>query len=119
MTRANINFISQNTGETPKTLFVYHNGDQYPQGIRDIYNVLDFIESEMTIEDFKKWIKDNYDGEQIEEIDQPKIYYTDGFITDYSYIFDTMSDNIYVYCWSNKVFDGNKDEFIKWIKEQK
>jgi len=54
-------------------------------------------------------------------IEQPKIYYTDGFTTDYSYIFDAanMEPNILVYNWSDKIFDGTAKEFITWIKKQK
>ena len=55
MTRANINYIYQNSGEAPRTLFFYWNGDQYPSGIRDLYNVLDFTTGDMTADNFKKW----------------------------------------------------------------
>jgi hypothetical protein len=59
MTRANINFIWQKWGESPRTLFHYWNGDQYPQGLRDCYNLLDFVEGAWTPESFSRWIERN------------------------------------------------------------
>jgi len=43
MTRANLNFIYQMRGKAPQTLFHYHNDDQYPSGLKDYYNVIDFV----------------------------------------------------------------------------
>jgi hypothetical protein len=117
MTRANLNFISQNTGEAPKTLYFYWNGDQYPEGIRDIYHLLDFIKAGMKEDDFREWAKKNYEGVKIKSITQPKIYYTDGFITDYSYVFDYDTDRVLVYNWADKIFDGKSEEFIKWLEK--
>lgn len=117
MTRGNINFISQKCGEAPKTLFFYHNGDQYPRGMRDIYNVLDLVSKDITAESFKEWAKKNYEEVEIEETTQPKVYYTDGFITDYSYVFE--KDSIKVWEWDTPIFTGTREQFINWIKELK
>jgi len=84
MTRANINFLWQEWGHAPHTLFFYWNGDQYPTGIRDHYNLLDFAENDWTPENFRNWIKANYcedngkcyEPEDLGEGGQPKIYYT-------------------------------------------
>jgi|26BtaG_2_1085354.scaffolds.fasta_scaffold22831_4 hypothetical protein len=148
MTRANLNFIYQKAGEMPRTLFHYQNGDQYPTGIRDDYKILDFLAVPFTPKSFKKWIKDNYrvsvrkraenkeNGTAIEysefieepakvenlgEGGQPKIYYTDGFITDYSYCFDeNHGDNkVLVYKWAKLIFEGDREKAIKWFKKQK
>jgi len=116
MTRANLNFIYQNTGEVPKTLFCYHNGDQYPSGLIDFFNVKELFK-DMTPANFKKWIKTNYNT-TAKKITQPKIYYTDGFITDYSYIFET-DGSIKVFEWDKLVFDGDAKAFIKKFKTKK
>jgi len=126
MTRANINFIWQEWGKAPHTLFFYWNGDQYPSGIRDYYHLLDFVEGEWTAENFTNWIKANYhddDGnasepEDLGEGGQPKVYYTDGFITDYSYVFDASGGRVLVYEWAELIFKGNKQEFIEWLKNR-
>ncbi len=116
MTRGNINFISQKIGEAPKTLYFYFNGDQYPSGIRDCFNVLELVKKEITAESFKEWAKKNYQGVAVKSITQPKIYYTDGFITDYSYVFE--KDNVKVWEWDKTIFTGNRKAFTKWIKKQ-
>lgn len=120
MTRANINFISQKDGEGPKVLYLYHNGDQYPSGIRDHYNVIDFVSGEMTEERFLSWVEGNYDDE-VKKIDNPNVYYdNNGFITDYSYVFDGtgIGEEIKVWEWDEKIFGGTKEEFVEWIKKQ-
>ena len=122
MTRANLNFVYQKSGEAPRTLFHYQNGDQYPTGLKDIYNVIDFINSDWTPEAFKEWIRSNYNVE-VNDLGiggQPKIYYTDGFITDYSYVFDANhgEGRILVYNWAKNIFEGNKKEFVKWLNKQ-
>jgi len=122
MTRANLNFVWQKKGEAPRTLFHYHNGDQYPTGIRDNFNVLELVSGELTPKRFKEWIKKNYEGEEPEDLGkggQPKIYYTDGFITDYSYVFDANLNTIIVWNWTDKIFEGTPKKFIEWIKKQK
>jgi len=119
MTRANINFVYQNKGESPRTLFVYHNGDQYPTGLRNNYNVLELVKETITIERFKKWVAENYRDDKLEDLGeggQPKIYYTDGFITDYSYVFEP--EEISVWNWKDKIFEGSRKKFINWIKKQ-
>lgn len=123
MTRANLNFVYQNNGEAPRTLFLYHNGDQYPTGLRDSFNILKMIDKgieggKLTPEMFKDWIKKNYQ-EEIEDLGeggQPKIYFTNGFITDYSYIFEP--NEIIVYNWDERIFKGGLSEFKNWIKKQ-
>lgn len=124
MTRSNLNFIYQNKGEAPRTLFYYHNGDQYPIGLRDFYNVLDFINKGiehkgLTAEMFKKWILKNYDNSPVDLGigGQPKIYYTDGFITDYSYVFE--ENKVAVWEWDKKIFGDDLKKFKKWIVKQK
>lgn len=115
MTRSNLNFIWQNPGEAPRTLFHYHNGDQYPEGLLLFYGIEEFlsIKRPWTPDDFRSWISKNYReaGRQVTQLaggmsldmhcetdipaepedlgdgGQPRIYYTDGFITDYSYVF--------------------------------
>lgn len=118
MTRANINFIYQKRGHSPRTLYFYWNGDQYPAGIRDYYNILEFVEGDMTAERFQEWANENYKGVKVSNIQQPKVYYTDGFITDYSYCFEACHNQILVWEWEKLIFDGDKDKFIKWIKKQ-
>lgn len=129
MTRANLNFVWQACGKSPQTVYHYHNGDQYPQGLRDSFNVLDFFqEKEWTPETFRKWVKQNYsddfDKEYPEpvEISHPCIYYDNaGFITDYSYVFEntTRGKWVKVFDWDEKIFDGSYKKFIDWIKKQK
>lgn len=118
MTRGNINYIYQNQGEVPRTLFIYHNGDQYPSGLRDGFNVMQFVDGDWSIESFNKWIYDNYEHAVPGEIVQPKVYYTDGFITDYSYVFDRDSKTIKVWEWDKLVFSGDVKKFTKWIAKQ-
>jgi len=121
MTRANLNFVWQNPEEAPRTLFCYHNGDQYPTGLRDYFNVLDMIEKGikaggLTPEMFKEWIVKNYPDDELEDLGeggQPKIYYTNGFITDYSYVFEP--NRVLVYEWADKIFEGNLKEFKEWL----
>lgn len=119
MTRGNINYIYQNRGEAPTTLYFYWNGDQYPSGIRDFYNVLDFINSDWSIDAFKKWAHDNYEGTVPKTIKQPRVYYTDGFITDYSYIFDCTNKEVKIWNWDKLIFTGDIKKFKRWIQKQK
>jgi hypothetical protein len=107
MTRANLNFVSHEA-----ILFHYHNGDQYPDGLVDYFGIRELcaIDRLWTPDDFKAWIRNNYteatrritnfaNGMSIdahaqtdvpaetEAVEQPCIYYTGSFITDYSYVF--------------------------------
>lgn len=122
MTRANINYIGEWQGEYPNRyqpmLWFYHNGDQYPTGIRDSYNLMDFLNSDRTEQDFKDWATKNYEGVELEEIDQPKVYYTGSFITDYSYVFDPGMDSYMVWNWGHLEFEGNLEKFKLWLQEQ-
>lgn len=115
MTRGNINFISQERGEAPKTLFVYYNGDQYPSGLRDCFKVLELTKEPITKERFKEWVKKNY-GKMPKSVSQPKVYYTNGFITDYSYVFE--EDMVKVWEWDRLIFSDSREKFNEWIKEQ-
>jgi hypothetical protein len=119
MTRGNINCVYQKLGHAPSTLFFYHNGDQYPTGMRDHFNVLDLVAEPITPARFKEWAQKNYEGVKVQSIRQPKVYYTDGFITDYSYVFECNRDDVLVWNWDKSIFSGTREEFIKWIKEQK
>lgn len=112
MTRANLNFVIAPN----KVLYLYHNGDQYPTGLREFYNVLDFIKSDFTECDFINWIWDNY---------QEKIIARTFAITgdndkgtDYAYVFNQADKTIKIWNWDKVIFDGTAKEFIKWIKEQ-
>lgn len=116
MTRGNINFISQKRGQAPKTLFFYYNGDQYPSGLRDCFDVLELVSEPITRERFTEWAEKNYEGVKVKSITQPKVYYTDGFITDYSYVFE--ENDIKVWEWDKPIFTGTRKEFISWIKKQ-
>lgn len=128
MTRANITFIPnlENTRDKEKPFrYFYHNGDQYPSGIRDHYHVQQFIDSNWTVEAFDKWYKDNYnddfsDPDSPEWVDQPKVYFTGGFITDYSYVFDYSFNEhkVYVWNWAKLIFEGTDKEFIQWLERQ-
>jgi hypothetical protein len=124
MTRANLNFISQNIGERPRTLYYYQNGDQYPTGLRDFYKVLDWLKfGAFSKEGFNNWIEANYsNGDQARprEITHPAVFYnTSGFITDYSYVFDQSINRITVYEWDKKIFSGSVERFIKWLEGRK
>lgn len=130
MTRANLNFLYFNESENQeergfKCLFFYKNGDQYPTGLKNFYNVRSWLEADWTSENFAEWIKANYSREDEEATpedlpdSQPKIYYTGGFSTDYSYVFDgTMGEKkVIVFEWAEKVFEGNAKQFMEWIEE--
>lgn len=144
MTRANLNFVYQKQGQAPQTYYWYHNGDQYPRGLRDFYNVKDFIKSDWSLKSFQKWIGENYkikkavtvgnptgvtlttfeDSEapaKAYKVNSPCIFYDDGnFIADYSYVFDHMiTPKVLVYNWADKIFEGTPEEFIKWLNKQK
>ena len=119
MTRGNLNFVYQERGSAPQTLYQYWNGDQYPSGLRDVYNVLAWLKEEkkLTKEGFIKWINKNYDNHMPIKITHPAIYYDAGnFIADYSYLFE--SNSVMVWNWGKLLFDGDLKGFIKWIKEQ-
>lgn len=162
MTRANLNFIFQNQGEAPRTLFHYHNGDQYPEGLLQVFGIEPFllIDREWTPEDFTAWIKANYrqpcrrvtrlgngmtldahaeSDEPAEPADlgeggQPRIYYTDGFITDYSYVFSTemkagrrrkngsrvygRQNHVTVWNWKKLIFDGSAKQFLRFCQKR-
>jgi len=139
MTRADINYIYQDTGSTPKVLYHYENGDQYPSGIREDFKVLDFINSDWSKEAFIKWIGDNYtETETVRATNGGDISIeferktktpvrpknkthkiVDGY-TDYGYVFDNLlgKRTVTVYNWGKEIFEGTDKEFAKWIKEQ-
>ena len=119
MTRGNVNFIWWDRRGNVHTLFLdRHKGDQYPRGLRDFYNVLDFVRGEWTPKNFRKWIRENY--EPAEAVDGEGRC-LDGFDTDYTYTFEAMrkEKKAIVWNWADKVFEGNDKEFIEWIEKQK
>ena len=118
MTRSNLNYIWQNLGEHPRTLYLYHNGDQYPLGIRDFYRVLDFTEDKpWTPAKFKTWTKRVYEMEPVDlgEGGQPKIFYENGHIVDYTYVFDAGNHGVKVWHWAELVFEGSAEMFKVWL----
>ena len=162
MTRANLNFIWQNQGESPRALFHYHNGDQYPEGLLQWYGLEEFltIDRLWTPDDFRTWIRANYkvacrklttlangvtidahaetddpaEPEDLGEGGQPKIYFTDGFLTDYSYVFGQeckpgrkqkdgnrpyVKQN-WVTVWNYKklIFDGTPQRFLRFCQKR-
>ena len=134
MTRADINFIHKDG-----ILYHYHNGDQYPDGIRDCYNLLDWIskKDDFNVKGFTKWLADNYvevkrmrvsNGETSmeynEDTDTPvkptnKKFVTIDKFTDYGYVFDSTNDRVTVYSWGKSIFEGTRPEFVKWLTEYK
>ena len=66
------------------------------------------------------YCKENYPDDPIDNLGeggQPKVYYTDGFITDYSYVFEPEA--VTVWNWKDLIFEGTRKEFNKWIKNLK
>lgn len=152
MTRANLNFIWQNVGELPRTLFHYHNGDQYPAGLLCFYGIEPFLtlDHPWTPEDFRPWIATTYrkagraittlpngmkidryaeTDEPAEPVDlgeggQPRIHFTDGFLTDYSYVFHSGAngtrpdDRVTVWEWDELVFSGSASAFLAYCKSE-
>ena len=162
MTRGNINFIYQNQGEMPRTLYYYQNGDMYPTGIEQAWNVHELLEMKTLWkpEDFKGWIARNFkvpvrrradlangmsvemyaESEEAAQVDdlgeggQPRIYYTEGFITDYSYVFEIGHEDgrkqkdggvawhdvntVKVWCWDKLIFSGSAKKCMAWINKQ-
>lgn len=156
MTRANLNFIWQNVGESPRTLFHYHNGDQYPEGLLQWFGIEAFltIDRLWTPDDFRAWIRGNYrrscrnitrldngmtidahaltdepaEPDDLGEGGQPKLFYTDGFITDYSYVFTTHGvpgrrrrdgschyrdvNWVIAWNWDHRIFAGPATKFL-------
>jgi hypothetical protein len=153
MTRANLNFLWQNRGEAPRTLFHYHNGDQYPEGLLTFFGIEDFlsIARPWTPDDFRAWIAKNYrvagrkvgtlpngmtldmhcetdvpaEPEDLGEGGQPRVYYTDGFITDYSYLFSVdvfkrgaAANRVLAYNWDRRIFKGSARQFRGYCRRQ-
>lgn len=162
MTRANLNFIWQHDGEAPRSLFHYHNGDQYPEGLLQFFGIEEFLRLPRlwTPDDFRIWIRANYrvpcrkittlgngltldthaeseepaEPEDLGEAGQPKIFYTDGFITDYSYVFThhgaygrrrkdgdrpyTCVNWVTAWRWNKLIFDGRATQFLKFLQKR-
>lgn len=153
MTRGNLNFVWQNTGESPRTLFHYQNGDQYPEGLLCFYGIEEFlsISHPWTPDDFREWIAKNYrvagrkvvqgpNGmsvdmhceteepavpEDLGENGQPRIYYTEGFITDYSYVFTVnpfkrgrASNRVIAWNWDRRIFAGSARSFLRFCRKK-
>jgi hypothetical protein len=60
------------------------------------------------------------------------VYYTDGFTTDYTYVFQVSAivadengkevgsgRKVIVWRWADKIFQGDDREFARWLKERK
>ena len=162
MTRANLNFVWQNPGEAPRTLFHYHNGDQYPEGLLQFFGVEEFLTLDhlWTPDDFTSWVRGNYrqacrkvttlangvsidahaesdepaEPEDLGEGAQPRIVYTDGFLTDYSYVFThrhvpgrrrkggsrPYRERNWVTVWHFRrlVFDGSAERFLRFCQRR-
>ena len=153
MTRANLNFIWQNSGEAPRTLFHYHNGDQYAAGLLLFFDIESFlsIRRPWTPDDFRSWIAKNYrvagrriarlgngmtidshcetdepaEPEDLGEGGQPRIYYTEGFITDYSYVFSVdgfrrgaAANRVLAFNWDRRVFSGTARRFLTYCRKK-
>lgn len=162
MTRANLNFVWQNHGEAPRTLFHYQNGDQYPEGLLQWFGLAAFltIDRPWTADDFRAWIRGNYkrpcrkittfangitvdahaetdepaEPEDLGQGGQPKIIYTDGFITDYSYVFEPgfqfgpkrkdgsrrsiPCNRVTVWNWRKCIFDGSAQRFLRFCQKR-
>ena len=162
MTRSNLNFVYQNRGEAPRVLFHYHNGDQYPEGLLQFFGIEEFLlcDRPWTPDDFCAWIRKNYrvacrtittlangvsidahaetdelaEPEDLGEGGQPKIYYTNGFITDYSYVFTPghrhgrhrkdgsrrliPENRVCVWKWKRLIFDGNAKTFLRFCQKR-
>jgi hypothetical protein len=162
MTRSNLNFVWQNQGESPRVLFHYHNGDQYPEGLLQFFGVETFLTLDhlWTADDFRDWIRQNYrqacrkitklgngmtidahaetddpaEPQDLGEGGQPKIYYTNGFTTDYSYVFTDeyvpgrkkkdgsrpYVQRNWVTVWNYKrlIFDGSARRFLAFCRKR-
>ncbi len=162
MTRANLNFIWQNPGGMPRTLFHYHNGDQYPEGLLQFFGLEDFltIDHLWTPEDFRAWIQKNYreasrklvnlgngltmdahaesdepaEPEDLGEGGQPRVYYTEGFSTDYSYVFShhhvpgrkrkdgtrplREQNWVQAWNWDKLIFSGGAKQFLRFCQKR-
>jgi len=153
MTRANLNFIWQNLGEAPRTLFHYHNGDQYPAGLLTFFGIEAFlsIRRPWTPDDFRSWIGQHYrmagrktvtlsngltidshcdtnepaEPEDLGEDGQPRIYYTGGFVTDYSYVFSldgfkrgATANRVLAFKWDRRVFKGSARQFLTYCRKE-
>lgn len=162
MTRSNLNFVWQNQGESPRVLFHYHNGDQYPEGLLQFFGIEAFLTLDRlwTADDFRDWIRLNYrqacrkiaklpngmtidmhaetndaaEPDDLGENGQPKIYYTNGFTTDYSYVFTheyvpgrrckdgtrPYEKRNWVTAWNYKrlIFDGSAPGFLNFCRKR-
>lgn len=153
MTRANLNFVWQNQGEAPRTLFHYHNGDQYPEGLLTFFGIEEFLSvaRPWTPDDFRAWIATNYRvaGRKIVKLDngmtmdshcetdepaapedlgeggQPRVYYTDGFITDYSYVFSVdafkrgaAANRVSAWNWDRRILRGSARQFLSYCRRR-
>ena len=141
MTRANLNFVWQPWGDHPRTLHYYWNGDQSPRGLRDFFDVKQWLsdKSNVTPEGFKNWIRTAY-AEFVKQTDRPCstndvasaapsdfeprlishpcIYYDEaGFPTDYSYVFE-QDERVRVFEWDQLIFKGTVAEFLDWLEQQ-
>lgn len=141
MTRADLNFIYEENGDKKKVLYWYHNGDQYPRGLREFYGIVKWLKNpdKFNKDGFTEWLAKNYfeyksvaytnpktkmtlvdnwvKTEKIAKPEQKHFVTIDGF-TDYNYVFNGVTGIITAYSWAKPIFEGTREEFIKWIKEQ-
>jgi hypothetical protein len=122
MTRANINIIYNK-----KRYYTYYNGDQYPSGVVLHFGLFNLLAKYMpntehkiyniiNEEQIKNYLKANYNVENPKSSNDltPLI----GNCTDYSYVYNFDENNFKVYNWDDLIFDGNKDEFNKFLDKE-
>lgn len=138
MTRADINFIYQDKAGKGY-LYWYHNGDQYPAGIRDYYNLLDWLKNkdQFNRAGFEDWLGknyteqhtvaytnkktgttlvSNYEPTEIPAKPEKKHFEVVDTFTDYGYTFDAITGTIKVYHWGQVEWEGTREAFTKWLK---
>lgn len=143
-------------------MFHYHNGDQYPEGLLQFFGIEGFLTADhlWTPDDFRAWITKNYrqtcrkvttfpngfsidshaesdepaEPEDLGEAGQPRICYTDGCITDYSYVFTHRHvpgrkqkdgtrpylERNWVTVWNYQklIFDGTPRQFLTFCRKR-
>jgi hypothetical protein len=135
MTRAFVNFVYLVKGEK-EVLQFYYNGDQYPSGLRDVFNIFEFLNSKFRKQDFSNWAKKNYSNYKIAPLikklsefkkdfvikllaNKNNFSYNDNddYFDDYSYIFDSVKKEVLVHHLGEVIFNNSLEEFKKWLKK--
>lgn len=119
MTRANINFKSKDGN-------VYHwywNGDQYPHGLVIWYGILGWIsyKEKFNSDGFAKWVGANYFDENYPDYTiavSPRSFLVGDGEDDYTYNFDEEKGTVLVREWKEIIFNGSREDFIKWLGEK-